>query len=389
MEILFWSFLILVFYTYIGYGILLFFLVKLKELFIKPKVVSKDVELPQVTLFITAYNEEDVVDAKMHNSLSLDYPKEKLQIVWVTDGSDDRTNEILRRFECIEVYYIPDRKGKTPAMNRGMAFIKTPLVIFTDANTMLNKSSIREIVLEFEDEKVGCVSGEKRIEMDEVDSASSSGEGFYWRYESRLKELDSRLYTAVGAAGELFGIRTALFEPVSDNILLDDFIISMRIVQKGYKIAYCPEAYAVEKGSSDMKEEEKRKIRIAAGGLQSIWILRGLLNIFRYHILTFQYISHRVLRWTVTPIALLLLLPVNIFLCLQNPGTILLWVILILQILFYISSYIGYKLSQKKIKHKLFFIPYYFLFMNINVFKGFSYLRNKKGSGGWERAKRK
>ena len=142
---------------------------------------------------------------------------------------------------------------------------------------MLNKEAVREMVKEFSDSRVGCVAGEKRIAVDEKDQAAAGGEGFYWTYESKLKEWDSRLYSAVGAAGELFAIRTSLFEKMPEDTLLDDFILSMRIAQKGYKIAYCKSAYALEKGSADIQNEEKRKIRIAAGGLQSIKRLGNLL----------------------------------------------------------------------------------------------------------------
>ena len=149
----------------------------------------------------------------------------------------------------------------------------------------------------FANPKVGCVAGEKRIAVQDKPNAASGGEGLYWKYESALKRLDYRLYSAVGAAGELFAIRTSLFEQMPPDTLLDDFILSLRIAMRGYKIAYSKEAYALESASLNMREEEKRKVRISAGGLQSVWRLRGLLNIFRYGILSFQYISHRVLRW--------------------------------------------------------------------------------------------
>ncbi|MEG2574115.1 MAG: glycosyltransferase family 2 protein, partial [Bacteroides sp.] len=220
------------------------------------------------------------------------------------------------------------------------------------------------------------------------DGAAAGGEGIYWKYESILKSLDSRLYSAIGAAGELFAIRTELFEKMENDTLLDDFILSMRIAQKGYKIAYCDAAYAIESGSANMREEEKRKVRIAAGGLQSIWRLKFLLNIFHYGVLSFQYISHRVLRWSLTPILLFLLLPLNLALVLCDSTNIGYGVILGLQCLFYITGLWGYYLSTKSIKNKLLFIPYYFLFMNINVIKGFLYLKRKKGSGIWEKAQR-
>lgn len=385
VEWLFWIGLFIIFYTYLGYGMLLYSMVKVKELFIKPVMPVLPSPLPEVTLFIAAFNEEDIVASKMENCHALDYPADKLKIVWVTDGSNDQTNELLKQYPEVTTLFHPERRGKTAALNRGIQYVKTPYVIFTDANTMLNKEAIREIVRQFSNPKVGCVAGEKRVETATAQGATA-GEGIYWKYESTLKALDYRLYSAVGAAGELFAVRTELFEQMPSDTLLDDFILSLRIAQKGYKIAYCKEAYATETASLNMKEEEKRKIRIAAGGLQSVWRLRSLFNIFRYKTLSFQFVSHRVLRWTITPVFLFLLIPLNIILALK--GDIAYIFLLILQAAFYLMAYAGYRMEQKNIRNKLLFIPYYFSFMNINVIRGIFYLAGNKGNGAWEKAKR-
>ena len=384
LEVIFWFALFVVFYTYLGYGIVLYILVKLKELFVKPvkySLPASNDELPEVTLFITAFNEEDVVDEKMENSLELDYPADKLRLVWITDGSNDNTNERLKEYPEVTVLYQPQRQGKTAALNRALPYVNTPYVIFTDANTMLNKGAIKEIIRQFSDPRVGCVAGEKRVEI-QAEQGATAGEGIYWKYESALKRLDYRLYSAV----ELFAIRTSLFEQMPPDTLLDDFILSLRIAMRGYKIAYSKEAYALESASLNMREEEKRKVRISAGGLQSVWRLRGLLNMFRYGILSFQYISHRVLRWTLTPVVLFALLPLNLLLACT--GHTLYTVILALQLAFYLMGYLGYKMEQRNLRNKLLFIPYYFLFMNINVIRGYSYLAKHKGTGAWEKAKR-
>ena len=398
LQLIFWIALFVVFYTYIGYGLLLYLLVRVKEAFAKPRPTPTGSERPDVTLFITAYNEAEVVDAKMENSLALDYPREKLHIVWVTDGTTDDTNQRLRTrwAGAATVLFAPERQGKTAAMTRGMKLIETPIVVFTDANTMLNREAVSRIVHAFENPQVGCVAGEKRIAVQTRDGAAAGGEGLYWRYESTLKALDARLYSAVGAAGELFAVRRELFEEMERDTLLDDFVLSLRIAMKGYLIAYCSDAYALESGSADMREEQKRKVRIAAGGLQSIWRLRPLLNPLRYGVLSFQYISHRVLRWSLTPILMFALLPLNIILLkllyatAQAPtGIVVLYGgLLLMQVLFYLAGWWGYYLSSHQLKNKLFFVPYYFLFMNINVLKGIGYLRKRRGNGAWERARR-
>jgi len=384
LKIIFWILIALIFYTYLGYGILLFILVTFKRLFKKNKQFN-DLNLPDVTLLITAYNEQSCVKVKIENSLHLNYPKDKLHQLWVTDGSNDQTGELLAVYPEVEVLHKPERNGKIAAMNRGIKFVKTPIVIFSDANTLLGKESINRITKMFRDPKVGCVSGEKRIFNAAEEAASAAGEGLYWKYESKLKQWDAELYSAVGAAGELFAIRTELFNEVEGDTLLDDFIISLRVAMRGYKIDYDPEAYAIETASANVKEELKRKIRIAAGGIQSVVRLYPLLNIFKYGILSFQYISHRVLRWTVTPVALLGVFLLNIFLI---PISNLYAVLMILQILFYLSALIGWILENKKLKAKIFFIPFYFFIMNYAVFMGFGRYLKKSQSVNWERAKR-
>ncbi|MEM9868208.1 MAG: glycosyltransferase, partial [Bacteroidota bacterium] len=205
----FWIALFLIFYSYLGYGILLFGIIKLRRLFGlgKPFSGNEDYQ-PNVTLFVTAYNEKDFVDRKVRNSKSLEYPEDKVTQIWVTDGSNDGTPDLLRKYPGVQVYHSEERTGKITAMNRGVVFVKTPIVIFSDANTDLGKNSIREIVKLFRNPKVGCVSGEKRIYSKDADSAAGAGEGLYWKYESQLKKWDAELYSAVGAAGELFAIRT-------------------------------------------------------------------------------------------------------------------------------------------------------------------------------------
>ena len=391
LKIIFWFLFFIFFYAYIGYGIVVYAIIKLKRLIKgkKPKLIDTGYE-PDVTLFIAAYNEKDFVAEKIKNSMELEYPPEKLHMVWVTDGSDDGTPEELKKYDGIVVHHLPQRNGKIGAMNRGMKFVKTPVVVFCDANTMLGKESIRRIVNLFSDPKVGCVSGEKRIFNKESDAAAGAGEGLYWKYESTLKKWDAELYSVVGAAGELFAIRTELYQEVERDTLLDDFIISLRVAQKGYTIQYDPDAYAIESASANVKEELKRKVRISAGGIQSVIRLHSLLNIFRYGVLSFQYISHRVLRWTLAPLCLLFMIPVGLVLAIDSGifelqfYTVLFW----LQMLFYLSSLLGWYLENRAIKVKILFVPYYIFIMNLSVFLGLKRYIKGSQSVNWERAKR-
>jgi cellulose synthase/poly-beta-1,6-N-acetylglucosamine synthase-like glycosyltransferase len=390
LKVIFWICIFLVFYTYLGYGVLLWLLVKIKHaLYGKRQSTSlpDDDKLPDVTFLICAYNEQDIVEQKMQNTLQLNYPKEHLHIMWVTDGSTDDTNLRLQRYPDVQVVFSPERRGKTAALNHGISLVNTELCVMTDANTMVNAEALHHIVRCFQDPQVACVAGEKRVVAHDDRQTAAQGEGLYWRYESTLKRLDSELYSTMGAAGELNAIRTKLYHPMPENALLDDFVMSMQMVDEGYRIAYVPEAYALEHGSADFIEESKRKRRIAAGGLQSCWWLRRMMNPFRHFVVAFQFVSHRVLRWTVTPIALVALIPLNVLLVFMNAGTVytIMW---LLQILFYAAAFIGYELEQRGKKSKMLYVPYYFLFMNFNVFRGMHYLRTHQGSGTWEKARR-
>ena len=390
LKIIFWLCLAIVFYTYIGYGVLLYALLWIKNRLAPPHpepVLPGNDELPDMTLMICAYNEEDIIAEKMANIREIDYPPEKLCVMWVTDGSTDNTNQLLSQYPEVTLVYSPERRGKAAAMQHGLSLNKAPFVVFTDANTMLNTSAIREIAKQFLKTNISCVSGEKRVVSREAGQVAAEGEGLYWRYESALKRWDSDLYSAMGAAGELFAVRMSHYHPAPANALLDDFMMSMLIVKDGHRIAYTSEAYATEYGSADMNEESKRKRRIAAGGLQSVWWLRSLMNPLRYPMVSFLFVSHRVLRWTVTPFALLALLPLNVAIV-WTGGSLLYAVILVLQLLFYAAAIAGWWLARLGRKSRLLYVPYYFMFMNINVFRGIAYLRSHRNSGAWEKAKR-
>ncbi|WP_372948627.1 glycosyltransferase family 2 protein [Mariniphaga sp.] len=391
LKLLFWIFFFILIYAYVGYPAILFVITRLKRLFNSAKTNAVLDYEPDVCLFVTAYNEKDFIRQKVENSFQLDYPKEKVQYVWVTDGSDDGTPDILRKYENLEVFHQPERRGKMHAMNRGMQFVKAPIVIFSDTNTRLNKNAIREIVACFSNLKTGCVAGEKRIIEKEADVAAAAGEGLYWKFESWVKRMDSELNSAVGAVGELFAIRRELFEEVETDTILDDFIISLRIAQKGYKIAYSPNAYAEETASLNVKEELKRKIRIAAGGVQTLFRLKSLLNPFRFGVLSWQYFSHKVLRWTLAPISLFLLFFTNAAIFLESgSGEISGFYVLFFyfQLLCYLLAMVGWYLENRQLRFKLLFVPYYFVAINYAAIKGIlRYFRGKQ-SASWEKSQR-
>ena len=389
IEVSFWLFFSIVFYAFLGYGFLLFLMVKLKRIInFKNKDLTGNVIFePEVTLVIPCFNEADILIEKIANSTLLDYPKNKLHLFFITDGSSDNSEEVLASYPFIEVLHQNARAGKTAAENRAMTFIKTPFVIFSDANTMLNTAAIKNIVKHFANEKVGCVSGEKKIINEDADTASAAGEGIYWKYESLLKKLDSELNSAVGAAGELVAFRTSLYTALPEDTLLDDFMQSMQIAAAGYKIVYEPEAYAVETASENVAEELKRKIRICAGGWQSISRLAGQLTLQKTPMLFFQYISHRVLRWTITPFLLIAIFGLNILLLAE--GGLFYSLVMVAQLLFYFAAIIGFIVANRKLHFKPVFVPYYFCIMNYAVLAGLKRYLSGNQNSAWDKAIRK
>lgn len=388
MKILFWISIAVIFYTFFGYGILLFLLVRLRRFFMGKRIIPEnDALLPTLTVIVAAYNEEDFIAEKIKNTLALRYAEDKINYIFVTDGSTDRTPEIVSQFSQISLLHVAARSGKIAAIDKAMKKAETEIVTFTDANTFLNQDALLNICRHFSDPSVGAVAGEKRVHIEEKADATA-GEGFYWKYESKLKTWDSELYSTVGAAGELFSIRTNLYNPVKPDTVLDDFMISMLIAKQGYRIVYEPEAWAAESGTQNIAQELKRKIRIAAGGIQSIVRLKALINPFRYPLLSFQYISHRVLRWTVTPFFMIAALVLNVALV-CNYQENLYQGILILQVIFYILSTTGWLLEKKELRIKILFIPYYFVMMNFAVVAGIQRYCFSGQSAVWEKAKRK
>jgi len=382
----FWVGVTTVFYTYLGYGVIIYLVAKVRKGYPQPPV-QNEADLPPVTMIVAAYNESQVIAGKIHNTLKLDYPEDRLEIFFVTDGSTDGTPEIIGDFPRLKLFHSTERRGKIHAVNRVMRFVKNPIVVFSDANTHLNTEAIKNIVRHYQNESVGGVAGEKKIQTGSKEDASGSGEGLYWKYESFLKRKDSEVYSVVGAAGELFSIRTALYEPPDENMIIEDFYLSLRIAARGYRFIYEPEAYALESASISVGEEWKRKVRIAAGAFQAMAKLKYLLNPFINGILTFQYFSHRVLRWTLAPLFLPVVLAVNIILAVEDG--LLYKGLLALQLIFYFLAVVGYFFRGRKISMPGFFVPFYFCVMNLSVYAGFfRYLRGRQ-SVMWEKAERR
>ncbi len=377
----------LIFYNYAGYAILVVLANragKKKRDF--PRI--QDQQLPTVSFIVAAYNEEYCIARKIANSLEQDYPREKVEFLFISDGSTDQTEAIIRGSDGVQSLYQPERQGKSAALNRAVGLAKNDILIFSDANTILNKEAIRNIVRHYTDPKTGGVAGEKKVlpaanGKDQV----GEGEGLYWKYESFLKKEDARFYSVVGAAGELFSFRRSLYEALPHNIILDDFVSSLRVTQHGCRVAYEPDAYAMELPSFSLQDEKKRKVRIAAGGFQAIGLLKPLFWFWKYPRLSFLYISHRVMRWAVSPFCMILAFIANGVLAVSGAGTI--WTVLFAgQCLFYgVAVLAGARPGLQK-KSKIIRLAYYFYFMNYCAVLGFfRYLKGGQ-SAVWEKARR-
>lgn len=383
LEVLFWVAVAICAYAYVGYGVVITLLAKLR-----PTPVRSDAAYrPTVSLIICAYNEERVIAEKLENSLALAYPPEKLEIIVVSDGSSDRTPRIVEGYAERGVISLhqPERRGKPAAANRAATLATGEVMVFSDANSMYNADSIARLVRHFADPAVGCVAGEKRIREVAGERVSHQA-GLYWRYESFLKRMDSAVWSVVGAAGEIMAVRRSAFTPPEPDSFIEDFILSMRIAGQGYRVIYEPGATSLEEAPAADADEFERKARIGAGGFQSIVRLRGLLHP-RHGMLAFQYLSHRVLRWAVVPLLLPLLLAINALLLPSRP--VLYGLTLACQLLLYGVAALGMALRTHPLgRVKFISVPTYFVVMNLAVLAGLYRYLGGKQKVTWKKVER-
>jgi poly-beta-1,6-N-acetyl-D-glucosamine synthase len=359
--------LALIVYTYFGYPLILSFL----TLFHSKKDKRSSV-LPSVTLLMSAYNEEGVIEKKIKNSLALDYPKNKLQIIVVSDGSSDKTDAIVKKYRSkgIILNRVEGRGGKNVAINKSMRLVKGEIVVFCDANSMYEKDALKELVAGFANEAVGCVSGELRY-LD-AKTGVGKGEGLYWKYEQFLKKQESKLGHLLSANGAIFAVRKKLFEKLNPKVA-NDFQTPQDVASQGYKVVYAPRAVAFEKTASSAKEEFNRKTRIIARGFEGSFILFDKFTGLRF----FEWFSHKFLRWLVW-IFLILMFVTNIFLI---DIFVFRW-LFYLQVLFYFIALLGPLLSKTKLP--LVSVPYYFCMVNLAAMIGFFKFITRKQKASWE-----
>ena len=304
----------LISYTYFVFPVLMASLARFYPRAEKAPEEGSEGELPTVAVVVAAYNEERFIEAKIRNTWQIDYPPDRLTLVIGSDGSSDATPQLLKSapHPRLHATTFVDRRGKVSVINDLMSQVDADLVILSDANTMLAPDAVRKLVRHFRDPKVGCVNGALSLEH----NGGVSGEGLYWKYELWLKTNESRLGFVIGCYGGILALRRELYQPLPASTIVEDFVLTLRIMEQGRIVRFDPEAHATEPASASSRAEWDRKVRIGAGDYQALMMTKRMLHP-RYGMRAFAYLSHKVLRWYV-PFFLLIALICNAGLVIQR-----------------------------------------------------------------------
>jgi cellulose synthase/poly-beta-1,6-N-acetylglucosamine synthase-like glycosyltransferase len=343
--------------VYVGYPLVLV----VARLLRRPRATTRGEGTPAATLVISAFNEERVIARKLENSLALDYPPERLEILVVSDSSSDRTDMIVQSFAHagVRLLRLSERGGKTLGLNAAVREARGEIVIFSDANAMYATDAIRQLVCHFTDPGVGAVTGESRYLLG-ADDPSTQSEATYWDYEIRLKNLESEVGSAVGGDGAIYAIRKSLYRPMEASDL-SDFVNPLQIVAAGYRNVYAPQAVSYESGATGFPAEYRRKVRIVNRAWRATWKMRSLLNPFDFGFFAIQFWSHKVLRWLV-PVFLIAILVANVQLASKST---LYEIGLVTQLVCYSAALVGlllHSIGRKSLR--VFDVPFYFCLVN-------------------------
>ena len=374
LEAIFWLSAFGVFYAFVGYPLAIGVLA-----YVKPSLIARENIAPSVSLIICVYNEEAVIQEKIENSLALDYPKEKLEVIVASDCSTDRTNQIATEYanKGVRLLTLPERKGKTAAQNLAVSKAGGDIIVFSDASILLEPDSIRKLVRNFSDPTVGCVSCEDKT-ISIRDGKAVEDEGLYVRYEMAVRRWESRFGSIVGASGCCYGLRKPLWRQPEDFLVVD-FTTALDVRELGYRTVSEPEAIAYVKTVASPEKEFARRVRTATRGLVGLLHKRRLLNPFRFGFFAFQLASHKLLRFLV-PGLLILLLISNVMLA--EAGLIYLS-ILVLQAVFYTNALIGYLLKERAGLPRVFSFPLYFVMVNWAILVAWARVFQGKTDATW------
>lgn len=362
----------MILYVYFGYPVLLYILSLIRK-----KRVRKEHFYPAVSIIISAYNEEKAIGDKINSLLALEYPKTQLEILIGSDGSTDKTVEIISRYtnENIQLYPHSERQGKPSMLNRLALNATGEILVFTDARQRIDKNALKELVANFSDPTIGCVSAE--LLFVEESNNAAQGINLYWNYEKLLRNYESKIGSMLGATGAMYAIRKELLSELPKDLILDDVYIPLKIIEKGYRAIFEPLAKIYDRPAKEGREEFSRKVRTLAGNFQIFAYFKKLFNPFKSPI-SLQLFSHKFLRLMV-PFLLLTTFLSNCFALDNNFYKI----ILMLQIIFYIFAFIG---LVSKITNRIFNIPYMFCVMNAAAVAGFYRFLTHKQDILWQKA---
>jgi cellulose synthase/poly-beta-1,6-N-acetylglucosamine synthase-like glycosyltransferase len=379
VKLIFWISLLLLFWTFLGYPLTVIFLSKIIS-----KPWHKKAFSGTVSMVIAAHNEEDVIREKIENCMALDFGEARHEIFIVSDGSFDRTNDILREydglFKQLQIITYHPRKGKANALNVAVSRANGDILIFSDANVIINKESCLALLESFEDSQVGAVCGKVLVRASGGEEIA--GESLYMKYEATVQRAEGLLHSMVGVDGALFALRRDLFRPLAENIILDDFTLSMQAPIAGQRIVYEDRALAVEEVVPSVDNEFKRKARIVTGGYQ--YLANSLKQGHKINpMMWFSFMSHKILRWT-APFFLIVTLVANIAIMNQK---LFYWTFMI-QVFCYLLAGLGLFIRDLRKIH-LVYLPYYFFVINLAALIGFFRFLTLKEQSLWDKVERK
>ncbi|MEZ5346267.1 MAG: glycosyltransferase family 2 protein [Pyrinomonadaceae bacterium] len=375
LEIVFWISIAALVFTYAGYPALVYLLAK-----ISPKKVNKKDIRPHVTILITAYNEESVIKKKLENTLEIDYPKEKLEIMVASDGSTDKTDEIVKGFadRGVILFHQPGRKGKTFTQNEAVARAKGEIILFSDATTNYQSDVLTQILPNFGDESVGCVAG-KLIYVDESGSDIGKGAKSYWNYETQIKQSESDACSLIGASGCLYAVRKSAYQPMYPEAC-SDFLICTIVYKQGFRSIYEPNAVCMEVTNQGTSEEMRMRIRVISQTFTDLWRNRGMMNPFRSGFYAVELFSHKLLRYAV-PVFLITAFFSSAALSVYSEFFLLVFAV---QIAFYAAAFLTWLAAKAGLRiGRLAFLHYFVLTTFASLFGFFKFLRGEKYAA-WE-----
>lgn len=388
-QLVFWCAAVLLLHTYFFYPIVLIVLDGMKQVLDNIRFMRGGEDrrhtdgegfLPSVTLVVAAYNEAGCIGDKLKNSVQIDYPASRFQILIGSDGSTDGTDEIVRKFRDGRVWFSrSERQGKASVLNRCIRGATGEIVVLSDANTFIDPAAVKKLVRHFANPKVGAVCGKLKLYNPH---RGDYEESTYWTYESLIKFYEGKRGAVMGANGGLYAIRRRLFTPLDPATIVDDFVTALRIMDQGFEVAYDAEAVAFEETTEDYKSEFGRRVRIAAGGFQTLAMFPHLLSPFQ-GFRSFAFWSHKLLRWC-APALMALALGANLFLLRRRVY----WVTLALQLLFYAMSLAGKARLFRGVLRKVASISYYFTAMNLAIAVGFWRFLRGSQRAAWDRTAR-